>query len=329
MTTTPNADSKYIGLANTTSSTPPTSYTSYRWALIKGADGAQGQQGIPGPKGADGQTTYTWVRYADDENGGGRSNNPDGKRYIGVAFNKTTPPESNNASDYRWSPLYDNVKVGGRNLLLGTSKEDVEFNFSSYNGPGYRVVDDKFEEIAEGGIYTASVVITELETTGTNLALMISFRNSSGGAVLQITSHPQVLSGNQTGRIVFTTEIPPVTGASYIEVHLRNVLPSGSSSGKYKEMQFEKGNIATDWSSAPEDIQDELNDKAGHGDIDNLAGIISDISAEVNAKAGMGELQAMEEAFNARLAQDIADKEALEQALADIEGRTTLIEILA
>src|SRR5690606_3501795 len=48
-----------------------------------------------------------------------------------------------------------------------------------------------------------------------------------------------------------------------------------------------------------------------------------------NAKAGMGELQAMEEAFNARLAQDIADKEALEQALADIEGRTTLIEILA
>ena len=33
----------------------------YTWSLIKGE---KGDTGIQGPKGTDGKTTYTWVRYA-------------------------------------------------------------------------------------------------------------------------------------------------------------------------------------------------------------------------------------------------------------------------
>ena len=36
-----------------------------------GKDGAQGPQGVPGPAGADGKTLYTWIKYADDAQGGG------------------------------------------------------------------------------------------------------------------------------------------------------------------------------------------------------------------------------------------------------------------
>ena len=50
-----------------------------------------------------GTTTYTWIRYADDVNGNGISNDPTGKKYIGFAYNKTTMIESNIASDYTWS----------------------------------------------------------------------------------------------------------------------------------------------------------------------------------------------------------------------------------
>lgn len=74
----------------------------YAWSLIKGADGANGIQGKPG---ADGKTYYTWVRYADDEYGGGMSDAPDGKAYIGFAFNKEIPTESNNPADYKWSKI--------------------------------------------------------------------------------------------------------------------------------------------------------------------------------------------------------------------------------
>lgn len=68
-----------------------------------GKDGAQGPQGVPGKDGANGLTYYTWIRYADDANGSGISNNPTGKKYIGLAYNKVTATESNTPSDYTWS----------------------------------------------------------------------------------------------------------------------------------------------------------------------------------------------------------------------------------
>lgn len=68
-----------------------------------GKDGAQGPQGVPGKDGANGVTYYTWIRYADDATGSGISNNPTGKKYIGLAYNKTTATESNTPSDYTWS----------------------------------------------------------------------------------------------------------------------------------------------------------------------------------------------------------------------------------
>src|SRR5690606_34186956 len=90
---------------------PSTNYSDYTWSKFKG------DQGIPGPPGKDGQPTYSWVKYADDENGNGMSDSPDGKLYIGLAFNKTTPEESDNPADYTWSLMPQNIEIGGRNLL--------------------------------------------------------------------------------------------------------------------------------------------------------------------------------------------------------------------
>lgn len=73
--------------------------------VVDGKDGAQGPQGVPGPAGADGKTLYTWIKYADNTQGGGISNNPTGKAYIGFAYNKETATESNNPSDYTWSDI--------------------------------------------------------------------------------------------------------------------------------------------------------------------------------------------------------------------------------
>lgn len=68
-----------------------------------GAQGPQGPQGVPGEPGEDGQVYYTWIRYADGPNGEGISNDPSGKTYMGLAYNKTSPTESNSASDYDWT----------------------------------------------------------------------------------------------------------------------------------------------------------------------------------------------------------------------------------
>ena len=67
------------------------------------ADAKVNLKGESGADGTNGVTTYTWIKYADTSVGGGLSDDPTGKTYIGFAYNKTTETESNTASNYTWS----------------------------------------------------------------------------------------------------------------------------------------------------------------------------------------------------------------------------------
>lgn len=64
--------------------------------------GVAGAPGTPGKAGDDGATYYTWVKYADTPTSG-MSDSPEGKKYIGIAYNKATPTASTNYADYSWS----------------------------------------------------------------------------------------------------------------------------------------------------------------------------------------------------------------------------------
>lgn len=89
---------KYVGFAyNKSSPTASNTASDYTWSLF------QGPQGVRGPSGADGAATYTWIKYADNASGSGMSDSPAGKKYIGIAVNKSTETESTNAADYNWS----------------------------------------------------------------------------------------------------------------------------------------------------------------------------------------------------------------------------------
>ena len=103
---------QYMGIAyNKESPDESLKPADYQWSRITG-------EGIPGKPGADGKTYYTWVRYADDENGTGMSDDPSGKYYIGLAFNKESQTESSNPKDYQWS------KYRGDDGIPGTDGED-------------------------------------------------------------------------------------------------------------------------------------------------------------------------------------------------------------
>lgn len=95
-------DKTHIGFAyNKTTATESNNPADYSWALIKGE---QGDTGVAGPPGADGQTTYTWIKYADVADGTGLYDTPnEHTQYIGIAVNKTTATESTNKADYVWS----------------------------------------------------------------------------------------------------------------------------------------------------------------------------------------------------------------------------------
>ena len=109
---TPKASTEYIGIAvNKTTQAESNIPSDYTWSKFKG------DQGVQGPQGPAGVTYYTWIRYADrivfDDNGNatsgsGMSDSPidangDFRQYIGFAYNKTTPTESNSYSQYKWT----------------------------------------------------------------------------------------------------------------------------------------------------------------------------------------------------------------------------------
>ncbi|OYO29142.1 hypothetical protein [Janthinobacterium sp. PC23-8] len=91
----PTVATLYLGLAtNKTTSVESDNKADYTWSKFKG------DQGVPG---AAATTYYTWLKYADGAAGAGLSDDPSGKAYIGLAYNKTTPVESSAPGDYAWS----------------------------------------------------------------------------------------------------------------------------------------------------------------------------------------------------------------------------------
>lgn len=69
---------------------------------LQGIQGPQGNQGIQGPKGDDGESSYTHIAYADTSAGGGFSQSPAGKAYIGM-YVDNIPTDSSTPGDYAWS----------------------------------------------------------------------------------------------------------------------------------------------------------------------------------------------------------------------------------
>lgn len=128
---------QYLGIAYN-KETPEKSENpkDYAWARITG-------EGIPGAPGEDGKTYYTWVRYADNEYGSGISDAPDGKAYIGFAFNKETPTESNNPADYKWSKIKGDDGAEGKPGKPGEPGKDgkgiesiIEYYLTSASNSG-------------------------------------------------------------------------------------------------------------------------------------------------------------------------------------------------
>lgn len=86
----------------------------------QGEKGDKGDQGIAGPKGADGKTQYTHIAYADNANGGGFSQSPTGKAYIGmyVDFEEL---DSSDPKKYAWSLIKG---ADGEQGVAGPKGED-------------------------------------------------------------------------------------------------------------------------------------------------------------------------------------------------------------
>lgn len=95
------------------------------------------------------------------------------------------------------------------------------------------------------------------------------------------------------------------------------------------KVMIEKGNKATDWSPAPEDVQADIDSKANQTDIEaTLSAIASDLlvkQQEIEAAASAGELSAFIERYNNEQKTRATEKSDSETALADAQKAISLI----
>lgn len=174
------------------------------FAVAKVKQGVQGNTGIQGPPGEDGKSLYTWIKYADSPTSG-MSDNPSGKDYIGIAYNKTTPRESENYSDYAWS-LYK-----GDQGIQGVPGENGETYYTwikyATSATGANMSDDPTGKTYLGIAYNKT---TPTESTDPS-DYTWSLTQGDDGRVYMIQASTQVLS--QGADDAFTP--PTVTFSAY------------------------------------------------------------------------------------------------------------------
>lgn len=129
MTELPSSSSKYMGIANTTSSTAPTSYSSYKWSLIKGADGTSGKDGT---NGTNGKNSYLHIKYSNDGTTFTSNNGNVVGRYIG-SYSDYNETASTNFEDYSWQDtaiVVDEELDDLQNQINDTNK-DLNNNYTN------------------------------------------------------------------------------------------------------------------------------------------------------------------------------------------------------
>ena len=137
----------------------------------------------------------------------------------------------------------DDIEIGGRNLILNSKEIEIAATTDNYN---YRNV----YIFKETGEYTFSA---ELELSGTSKtqATALVYNNGNGSRLHEFTFDTQVRKS-----VTFKLNIanPNIWLLLYAGI-------PGTTDGvgaKWKNVKLEKGNKATDWTPAPEDVENRI-----------------------------------------------------------------------
>ena len=154
----------------------------------------------------------------------------------------------------------DNLSVGGVNLMRNTTRDYVKFTGGGwgvdYLTPNHQAVDTPVEG---GETYTFSAWVKNDSSSAGRVDLEIYQYNANGENKTNGSSSEVSVwvSPGEEKRLVFTKTL--LSDTTRIRLHTRNRDNNGTATYWTKMAQVEKGNIVTDWSPAPEDLQEGIN----------------------------------------------------------------------
>lgn len=149
------------------------------------------------------------------------------------------------------------IEIGGRNLLDDTSSEYKDLIISQWNG----VITSR-RHCSEYGLKAGDTITFGVDiksTSNKQLRARIDFySNATGDEGKTANYSPIVIPSRGEGRSYVSVTIQ--SGKEYIALYIANADTSISTSTteKYKCAKLEKGNKPTDWSPAPEDVEESI-----------------------------------------------------------------------
>lgn len=242
----------FIGVYQDFTETNSNNPTKYLWTEWRGRDGADG---LPGKAGADGRTPYVHFAYSDNADGSGLTMTDKGQRYFGH-YSDYEKPDSSDKTKYKWADRWAKVQVGGRNLLRGSKGP-----FMPDRKPAN--FDNNILYVGNTSIYMeqGQEYIISAKTDG-NFTAHHDGNKESDNVVLWIMDKDvrnyQIVSDLKTG----TTGTKFVWNKPSGIYHLRVNTYHRVATNIVWEVKVEQGTIKTDWSPAPEDVQNDIDSKA-------------------------------------------------------------------
>ena len=302
----------YIGMYVDFTATDSTDPTKYKWSKWQGDKGETGAQGVPGPKGTDGKTPYLHIAYANSADGltDFSTSNTSNKRYLGT-YTDYTQSDSADPTKYKWVNMIGTVNVGGRNLIIRSQIQN-----------GY--ID------ANGNLATATTQFTTGFIDGTNnKQFTITAPKFAVGNLEWLRLAKYDANKNFIGRDLISyakdaktvKTITLADNVSYFKV---------SFDGVYGEpFKIERGNVSTDYTTAPEDTQADIDKKADDKITQDQLNALKELSQiqqkQLDAKADLDTLEKWYQEYLEYVNIDKENQEKSEANLIAISERVTKI----
>lgn len=307
-----------------------------------------------GAQGSDGNTPYMHFAYADDNRGTNFSLTDNNQRYQGY-YSDYTEADSTDYRRYKWVDRLANVQIGTVNLIKGTGSpfimgygitnttwnETKKQTILDFSTPGARrditgeilPQGNKFFDFKpiKGMTYTQSIMIDTDATFEPNGEAMCTWFTPNGHN-LQKAYIKKVGDYSYQVWSTYTWNLDDVALRAFDWYNLHNILrfrTTGTYLAFYKP-KMTTGNLPSDWEAAPEDVQDQINDKADQEltqeQLNALAEKNALIQAEMEAKASMDTVNQWITAYQNYVNANNADKKKSEQELQDASNRLLQVQ---
>ena len=299
-----------------------------------------------GAQGSDGRTPYMHFAYADDNRGTNFSLTDNNQRYQGY-YSDYTEADSTDYRRYKWVDRLANVQVSTKNLILksndfsnphkqtGNKTEVTSTNeYFILKSTGY--TDDSWggmswnmsiSKVKAGEEFSILMPVYIDSSINLDSGFSFNIKNHTLNSFAYNYSIPTNIKDQWFNVAITFKTVKDVVFDSYpFYVYLvKNGLV------RIKPPMLVRGNvIPIDHTSAPEDVQDQIGDKADNAltqeQINALAEKNALIQAEMEAKASMDTVNQWITAYQNYVNANNADKKKSEQALQDASNRLLQVQ---